>query len=273
MESSQGAQLAQLLGLAWPWPQAPLAAPTAAQSAPWGAHAALGELPIVPISDLHPTYVPMPVACSPPAALAFAAAALATPASHATPPDFQLHRLFQLQQQLQPIAAPHQHQTVVRDTLGHRTKAAATRHRRKIPSPPHAASAPAGADIPVAPAEAERFVCTVPSCGKTFSSRPHLRRHLRIHAGIKSFVCTVPGCTARFVRGDNLKQHVVKIHASSQDAADGDGERTIGRKKRKKPHSAPFDAAAAAAAAVSFQAETDPLEDLFCGNFFGAADC
>ncbi|KAJ3133942.1 glycoside hydrolase 15 protein [Physocladia obscura] len=54
------------------------------------------------------------------------------------------------------------------------------------------------------------------TCQKTFSSKAHLKRHLKIHAKDKRFKCIFDNCDSRFVRSDNLSQHLLKttVHPS-----------------------------------------------------------
>ena len=50
--------------------------------------------------------------------------------------------------------------------------------------------------------------CPLPNCGRSFSRKEHLTRHLRCHSGERPFECTLPGCHRKFSRSDNLRQHV-----------------------------------------------------------------
>jgi hypothetical protein len=50
------------------------------------------------------------------------------------------------------------------------------------------------------------------NCGKPFVSKYYLKRHLKIHSGIRPFKCLVPYCDKSFVRRDNMIHHS-KNHA------------------------------------------------------------
>ncbi|KAI9353649.1 hypothetical protein BDR26DRAFT_9496 [Obelidium mucronatum] len=53
----------------------------------------------------------------------------------------------------------------------------------------------------------KRFQCTVPGCGKVFTTNAHLSRHALNHSGVRKHKCNVPGCTSTFYRTDALNQH------------------------------------------------------------------
>ncbi|KAI9098867.1 hypothetical protein DFS34DRAFT_92674 [Phlyctochytrium arcticum] len=44
-------------------------------------------------------------------------------------------------------------------------------------------------------------------CPKAFTTSGHLRRHTRIHSGIKPYHCLLEGCESKFARHDNMMQH------------------------------------------------------------------
>lgn len=46
-----------------------------------------------------------------------------------------------------------------------------------------------------------------PTCGKVFSGKTDLNRHLRTHTGERPFICTAPGCDAAFAQLGNLTAH------------------------------------------------------------------
>lgn len=47
------------------------------------------------------------------------------------------------------------------------------------------------------------FVCE--SCNKSFTTRAHLKRHMRLHTGDRPYACDL--CDSRFTRSDHLKAH------------------------------------------------------------------
>ena len=51
-----------------------------------------------------------------------------------------------------------------------------------------------------------RFACTVAGCGKTFSLRTNLRRHLLSHASVNRHLC--PHCDRAFCRADEFAAHL-----------------------------------------------------------------
>ena len=47
-------------------------------------------------------------------------------------------------------------------------------------------------------------------CGKAFSQRKRLNRHLKIHTGPRDYICKF--CNKTFYRKDHLKGHIVRTH-------------------------------------------------------------
>ena len=56
------------------------------------------------------------------------------------------------------------------------------------------------------------FRCS--DCGKSFSHRGMMRRHLKVHAPKSEFVCTI--CNKRFSYRSTLERHREKIHTNKQ---------------------------------------------------------
>lgn len=54
-----------------------------------------------------------------------------------------------------------------------------------------------------------RFVCEL--CGKTLTSRQNYIQHLHIHTGDKPLICPEPGCGQHFRQGSLLSMHK-KLH-------------------------------------------------------------
>jgi len=61
-----------------------------------------------------------------------------------------------------------------------------------------------------------RYLCSVDSCGKSFSRKEHYKRHLSLHFGDKLFAC--PTCGRAFNRPDNLRVHRA-THVRKEEAA------------------------------------------------------
>ena len=47
-------------------------------------------------------------------------------------------------------------------------------------------------------------------CGKAFSQRKRLNRHLKIHTGPRDYICKF--CNKTFYRKDHLRGHIVRTH-------------------------------------------------------------
>lgn len=54
----------------------------------------------------------------------------------------------------------------------------------------------------------KKFVCTI--CREGFGREAHLKRHARMHTGLRPYNCFV--CHETFARGDYLQQHLVHLH-------------------------------------------------------------
>ncbi|KAJ3311232.1 hypothetical protein HDU76_003172 [Blyttiomyces sp. JEL0837] len=70
--------------------------------------------------------------------------------------------------------------------------------------------------------DSKRHPCTVPDCGKTFSTSGHLARHLKGHTGVKPYPCPLPDCNSKFSRHDNMLQHY-RSHLKRLTAPNPDG--------------------------------------------------
>ncbi|KDQ09491.1 hypothetical protein BOTBODRAFT_527408 [Botryobasidium botryosum FD-172 SS1] len=61
------------------------------------------------------------------------------------------------------------------------------------------------------------FPCSEPTCGKSFGTKAHLRRHMNdIHTRKRIFPCTVVGCHRVFTQAGNMRSHV-KTHEKRGD--------------------------------------------------------
>lgn len=58
------------------------------------------------------------------------------------------------------------------------------------------------------------FECHLPSCGKIFSDRASLKKHMTVH-GDKLFQCTYGGCEKRFLDNAKLKRHML-VHTGEK---------------------------------------------------------
>ena len=64
------------------------------------------------------------------------------------------------------------------------------------------------------PSQPKTFTCHLESCGKVFTDRASLKKHMTVH-GDKLFQCTHPGCNKRFLDNAKLKRHML-VHTVSQ---------------------------------------------------------
>ena len=60
---------------------------------------------------------------------------------------------------------------------------------------------------------ARRFVCTYPSCEKSFTRKDALAKHIVVkHQGKRRFVC--PTCSEKFTSRYDLSRHAVRVHSN-----------------------------------------------------------
>ncbi|KAI9679693.1 MAG: hypothetical protein M1822_007299 [Bathelium mastoideum] len=86
---------------------------------------------------------------------------------------------------------------------------------------PLASENPSSATTPAAPcgARKKRSDLTCAGCNRRFSKPEHLRRHERVHSGVKPFACSFDGCTRRFNRPDSLSRHYKTHKAGNSNSA------------------------------------------------------
>jgi transcription factor YY len=58
------------------------------------------------------------------------------------------------------------------------------------------------------------FECHLPACGKIFSDRASLKKHMTVH-GDKLFQCVYSGCEKRFLDNAKLKRHML-VHTGEK---------------------------------------------------------
>src|SRR5699024_5330311 len=57
-----------------------------------------------------------------------------------------------------------------------------------------------------------KFVCTFEGCDKSFSDKPNLKSHERLHSGSKPFRCKWNECNYACANYSNAVKHVRKVH-------------------------------------------------------------
>jgi len=72
---------------------------------------------------------------------------------------------------------------------------------------------------------AERYSCDYPGCGKAYTAKFSLKRHLKKHTGEKEFICDDASCGKSFPEKWQLKRH--KKHCSTKDVSKIDSETII----------------------------------------------
>jgi len=55
--------------------------------------------------------------------------------------------------------------------------------------------------------DAKRYVCSYPSCNKSYVKASHLTAHKRLHNGERPFACQAEDCSRSFTRRDELQRH------------------------------------------------------------------
>ena len=65
--------------------------------------------------------------------------------------------------------------------------------------------------------KAGKYLCKVPSCGKSYSTAEGLRLHTRNHHRVdKKWKCMSEGCKRSFVRQSDLRMHIIRMHSASR---------------------------------------------------------
>merc|ERR1719203_1904329 len=80
-----------------------------------------------------------------------------------------------------------------------------------------------------------RFECDHPDCDRSFYQRSDLRRHQRVHLGVKPFKCSV--CLKEFTQRGSLYRHIKSTHKDCKDHRELvvlQGTQTMPRQPRKK---------------------------------------